>query len=83
MPGLAGWADAGAIEERPLFERRVRDGGMGPAAGRAAIARRAEILETSIPTEGFGARVFFPLKGIAPSVVCALNLEQLPAGVLG
>jgi murein DD-endopeptidase MepM/ murein hydrolase activator NlpD len=51
--GIAGWQE---------FERRVRDGEIGQAEGRAAIARWAEVLETGCPAEGFGRDVFFPLK---------------------
>ena len=53
MPGLASCADAGAIEEWPVFERRVRDGEIGPTEGRAEIARWAGVLEAAYPAEGF------------------------------
>ena len=81
MPGLASCADAGAIEEWPVFERRVRDGEIGPTEGRAEIARWAGVLEAAYPAEGFDRRIFFPLKGHGLRSVGGKNGEGYkPAG---
>jgi murein DD-endopeptidase MepM/ murein hydrolase activator NlpD len=74
-------ADAGIIGGWQQFERRVRDGGMGTAEGRAEIARWAEFLEQGGASPGFGRRVFFPLRGYGLQAVGGKNGEgYLPAG---
>jgi murein DD-endopeptidase MepM/ murein hydrolase activator NlpD len=51
------------------FERRVRDGEIGWADGRAQIAHWAESLERSYPSREFDRRIYFPLKGYGvPSI---------------
>jgi murein DD-endopeptidase MepM/ murein hydrolase activator NlpD len=70
--GIAGWQE---------FERRVRDGELGLAEGRAAIARWAEVLEAGFPADDFGRQVFFPVKGYGLGSIGGRNGEGYrPAG---
>jgi murein DD-endopeptidase MepM/ murein hydrolase activator NlpD len=81
MPRHSIAAESGDIDAWQLFERRVRDGEIGVTAGRAGIARWAEILEQTYPPEGFDRRVFFPLKGYGLKSVGGKNGEGYqPAG---
>lgn len=80
-PGLLNAAPAGIGDSWQQFERRVRDGDIDAAAGAAAIAHWAEVLERSHPPDGFRRRVCFPLKGYGPSAVGGRNGEGYrPAG---
>jgi murein DD-endopeptidase MepM/ murein hydrolase activator NlpD len=45
------------------FEQRVRDGKMSYKEGLKALSSWAQALEKNFPPEGFGTRLFFPLKG--------------------
>jgi murein DD-endopeptidase MepM/ murein hydrolase activator NlpD len=72
---------ADAIDAWPLFERRVRDGEIGLAEGRAEIARWAWVLEAGFPADDFGRQVFFPVKGYGLRSIGGRNGEGYrPAG---
>jgi murein DD-endopeptidase MepM/ murein hydrolase activator NlpD len=63
------------------FERRVRDGAVSEPEGVAEIARWHAILARACPAEGFGRRVFFPLKNYGPNSIGGKNGEGFrPAG---
>jgi murein DD-endopeptidase MepM/ murein hydrolase activator NlpD len=47
------------------FERRVRDGKMGYEEGLKALSSWSQTLQKDFPPDGFGTRLFFPLKGYA------------------
>lgn len=80
-PGLLSAAPAGIGDGWQQFERRVRDGEIDAAAGLAAVAHWAEVLEQSYSSDGFRRRVFFPLKGYGLSAVGGRNGEGYrPAG---
>jgi murein DD-endopeptidase MepM/ murein hydrolase activator NlpD len=74
---------AGEILDRDSwqqFERRVRDGEIGWAEGRARIAHWAEVLEQRYASERFGRRIFFPLKGFGLPAVGGENGEGYRPG---
>jgi murein DD-endopeptidase MepM/ murein hydrolase activator NlpD len=80
-PGALWAAEGYGIEGWPEFERRVRDGEISIGAGRAEMARWAEVLAGACPAEQFGRKIFFPLKGYAVEAVGGKNGEGYrPAG---